>query len=548
MDELIKINELVETVDGSMHPKASCRKMAGEYFLKGNTKKENSGQCYYINKKYYKYNTGYIVFDHSIKEYVIKNNTTLTSGVISINGDELQMGHYSDKSNEVKVLELGGSTFNCINASIFKGTNYIYDNQINKFVHRKIINVFNFYTPRPVPNHVKNSLPYDSRGLMNNLINHYNKQIIPISENVEKYHKILKDVTFGVEFETTEGQVNPSKCDDLGLMALRDGSIKGLEYVTIPLQGKKGLQSLVDTITELNKVTTFDRNCSVHFHIGNLPRTEEFMVALFKTLCAIQDGMYALFPLYKRYNFGVKRKHYTQAFPLPETIFQMDKIIDNSNIKQNFDVLYRYLSMGQSFSSVGSDIKNVEGHPSDPRGTSKWNIRTRYHWVNLIPLLFGNKETVEFRLHTPTYDHEKLVNYLVVCASIINFVKDNTSLILTKPEILHNLTLADIVYKVSAQLGVSACDKMADYIYNYLASRKDFIYHESRQGNIVGNEEKFIPRSFIKWGNNSSSKTIIFGTVKTGKTLRYRGGLSRNALEHVVFNIPYGEEMQRIDD
>ena len=49
----------VTTVSGLLEDRSNCRKIKGEYYLKGDYKVENSGDCYFINSKYYKGNTGY---------------------------------------------------------------------------------------------------------------------------------------------------------------------------------------------------------------------------------------------------------------------------------------------------------------------------------------------------------------------------------------------------------------------------------------------------------------------------------------------------------
>ena len=55
----------------------------------------------------------------------------------------------------------------------------------------------------------------------------------------------------------------------------------------------------------------------------------------------------------------------------------MDNKIDKKNIKDNFNILYQFLSAGQLYEDVNSDLSNVKSHPSDPGGNSKWNIKSR---------------------------------------------------------------------------------------------------------------------------------------------------------------------------
>lgn len=373
-------NNNIITIKGKEALKKDCRKIKGIFYFIGDVNIEDSGDCYFINGKYYKQNTGYVVFDHRIKRYVIKNSSLL-QGIVKIKEkEEIILGLFSQNPlyNNTVEVRIDNKHIICMNSDILKNTFYLENLQSGVFHYRKAIDSVDFIRIKRVPQNYKEGLDYDSRNLIENKAKLYNKLYTPsYTEAVKKYGGVTKDLTFGLEFETIEGFVPNRICDKLGLIPLRDGSIKGLEYVTIPLQGKKGIQTIVDSLKELNKRTIFDDSCSLHLHIGNIPRTEEFILALFKMLILMEDKMYRMFPLYKKYNFGVKRKHYTKPFPLNETIFLMDSVINEDNIKKNFSVLYKYLSMGYNYSDTGYNLNNISKHPSDPNGTSKWNIRSR---------------------------------------------------------------------------------------------------------------------------------------------------------------------------
>lgn len=290
---------------------------------------------------------------------------------------------------------------------------------------------------------------------------------------------------------------------------MRDGSVKGLEYATIPYQGEKGLQAAMESCNILSKFTKYDENCSLHLHIGNIPRTEEFFLALFKTLCLLQDEIFELFPLYKKYNFGVKRKNYTQPFPITKLLSKMDSTINKDNIKENFGVLYEFLSAGQRYKDVGETLDNVHSHPSDPNGTRKWNIKSRYHWVNLIPLLFGNKATVEFRIHTPTTDMDKVLYYLLMCTSIVSYVKENTEAILSSKDTsyanLSNITMAQMRENPG----------LIDHFLSYINSRRRTMLSNNAAGDFRGNEARVSAPRYNLLGGTSpkTAKSPNYGNL-----------------------------------
>ena len=68
-----------------------------------------------------------------------------------------------------------------------------------------------------------------------------NKQ--KVLNNIE--FKYIKEFpyTFGLEFETAGGYLPQHQLYELGLIPLRDGSITGIEFTTVVLQGNKGLNS-----------------------------------------------------------------------------------------------------------------------------------------------------------------------------------------------------------------------------------------------------------------------------------------------------------------
>lgn len=496
--------KLVTTINNEKVKREDSRYIDGDYYKIGDINIENSGDCYKINGRYRRVSTGHIVFDNTIKQYVLKSNNYIYENQV-IGFDENNkpiFGDFSDAYGEVVNFKYKGSNYFAINEEIFKNNLHFKEYiKNNIFVERNSIDAINF---NKIPNcdpYYKNGLPYNCSKVLNKKIDKYNSFLEKnyYSENVTILSQNLKDLTFGVEFETNKGFIPDNICDKNGLIPLRDGSVQGLEYVTIPLQGKRGIKTLLNSLKQLKKRTTYDKDCSLHFHIGNIPRTEEFMLALFKTLCYTQDEMFELFPLYKKYNFGYKRKHYTKPFSLKETIFNMDSEINKDNIKKNFNILFQYLSMGIPYDRFENDLSKVNHHPSDPDDNRKWQVRSRYHYINMIPLLFGNKKTIEFRIHNPTYNENKVINYLLLCCSIINFVKENTDKILKNSICLRDINFYEIFYSTLTN------EYLIESISNYINTRKDIIYSENKNENIFIEEDDIITNPYpIDWETENS--------------------------------------------
>lgn len=497
-----KESNLVVTVSGNKCPKSLCRRIKNEYYFVGDKNIKDSGDVYYINNKFYKESTGYIIFDYRIGEYIISNDS-LVKGVVGYSNDQLIYGQFSSKNdnyNEYCQIITPEGLFYLFNPKFISKSNYKESLRDNKYYERGSIPAKDFITPQPCDKNVKRGLSYDSKDSLKYALQLHKKayQVEPtkVSKQIAKY---LEGLSFGVEFETSLGNIPINITERLGLIPLRDGSIGGIEFVTVPLSGAIGVQALLDSMDELEFRTKYDENCSLHIHLGNLPRTEEFFLAMFKILCIVQDEMFSMFPIYKKDNHGVKNKCYTRPFNLVKTLHKLDSIITTpKQIKTNFAKLYNYLSMGQKYSDVGSNLEDVKSHPSDPGGNGKWNIRTRYHWCNIIPLLFGNKQTIEFRIHTSTYSKDKLIQYLILIASITNYVKANIGNIL-KNENLLDLTMNDIytnqLQKVDKEKGADAVNYMSDYVYQ----RTNYISRCIRKNDILADEDNFVYR--CNWFN-----------------------------------------------
>jgi hypothetical protein len=56
-----------------------------------------------------------------------------------------------------------------------------------------------------------------------------------------------------------------------GLVCLRDGSIDGLEVVTLPKFGYDGLISMLSSYTEVESMFSYDHKCSTHIHVAESP-------------------------------------------------------------------------------------------------------------------------------------------------------------------------------------------------------------------------------------------------------------------------------------
>jgi len=482
----------VITIKGEEVPISQCRKFNKLYYKLGDINIQNSGDCYLISGKCYREETGLVVYNYSINQYVILDHT-LTKGIIDIIENELIVGYFNRDVKYSIIIDKNNNSFNLFNPEIFKN-NKEYREQLStgNFYHISRLPSYKFNTIIFPNKDYKYSLPYDSKGIIEYNLKNYTENYNPeISKSIKNYAPLLENLSFGLEFETTKGFIPNRILNQYGLIPLRDGSISGIEYVTVPMQGEKGLQCTADILKVLKERTEYnDDTCSLHLHLGNIPRTKEFILAFFKVGMKIQDEMFQMFPLYKKYNYHIKNKNYSAPLPTFEILSQLDPVIDSRNIDENFGVLYKYLSMGQDFKSVGNSLDNITGHPADPNGNQKWNIRPRYFLYNIIPLIFGNKQTIEFRIHTPTYDVNKILPFIFMNALIVNFTIKHQERILKNKSFLNNYDLFNILSYQIDSCNISNIDSFKDLMYNYIEKRKNSCERQLLKGNILGTESE----------------------------------------------------------
>ena len=506
----------VITIKGEELPISQCRKFNKLYYKLGDINIQNSGDCYLINGKCYREETGLIVYNYSIKEYVILNDNLL-QGVVDVADGNLIIGYFNNNTKYSKITDKNGKSHWLYNVEIFNNNKEYREHlSTGNFYHISTLQAWKFNKIEFPNKNYKYSLPYDSKGIIENNLKNYNENYNPeISQNIKNYAPLLENLSFGLEFETNKGHIPDRVLNQYGLIPLRDGSISGIEYVTVPMEGEKGLQCTADILKELKKRTSYsDETCSLHLHLGNIPRTKEFILAFFKVGMKIQDEIFQMFPLYKKYNYHIKNKNYSAPLPTFEILSQLDPIIDSRNIDENFGILYKYLSMGQDFKSVGNNLENVLSHPADPNGNQKWLVKCRYFLYNLVPLIFGNKQTIEFRIHTPTYDVNKILPFIFMNSLIVNFVIRNQKLILNRKNFINSWSLLDILYMQIDQYDIPNRNKFKDLLYSYIEIRKNYCENQILKGNIVGTESEIPSPIHINWlKGQETKKKSSFGDV-----------------------------------
>lgn len=574
---------IIHTFDGSTALREKCKKIKGKYY-------EENRQCFFVNGRWYRINSGFIEKDWGINKWILKSDTrNLSEGIVDFNtssdkpiwgkftssrldnviGEEvkisdkcetveenkfsyqlkytptntdftnqyiasteedeffasiednisdsideetgLNFSEYSNESGFVSALtNIGDRNLNFqqlsnalaryreyqrttgIRPIIRRNTDLRNDSEVKwKSSSNSRINYVNYLNEEVAIKcglvedvstgnfHFKDTFKdYNEPGVRsfrgyNFSINYQAKyKIAEFSEIYNLYNKfydsdiskLLCGRTFGIEFESSRGNIPERHLWKNGLIALRDGSITSYEYSTIPLSGQTGLNSIKKHCELLQKYTLIDKNCSLHIHLGNLPISKEFFMSTYILNNSLEDEIYSMFPPYYKETGKFKSTGHNYCNPLRKFRFTKEDSLDTK-----FDRIYQYYSSGMPFENF-----EPREHPNDNRGTSKWRVGpARYHFISFLPYLFGNSKTIEFRIHGPSQNPTKILNWLFITNAILEYSIRYSNMIIDKSTttlLYKNITLADIIsiiYKDNPNV--------IKYLIEYIEYRKEFI-------------------------------------------------------------------------
>jgi hypothetical protein len=447
----------VSTITGKIVDDSLCRKIDGEYYLIGDINKLDSGECYYLpeREKYYKYNTGYIVYDHYRKRYVHIKEKKLIKGVIEIEDNEIKMGFFSTPLSKIVFLNLNTiysgrlQDYPVVSEEVAVKGGAIYDYNTGRYyltssTHDKarlnkdsIIYIDKIPYPN-LPSNAYNFKDYSSE-IYDNFVRVYEKEkenITDIPFVVSKVYKEIQPFSLGKEFETCSGAMPQHLLYQCGFLPLKDGSISAHEYVSTPIFDEKDYFNACRFAANLKNHCTVDQYTSYHVHIGNLDkyynnyikadtalmRKQLFVLSLYMLFNAVQQDIFEITPPYKKdlqYLIN-KGKDHCQSIPLlglnKNNIFQQEEI-DLGELKRITKRLFTFFNDGRD----ESVDYNWTSRRHINSGGNKWNTMSRYYSINFYNLIFDGPDTVEFRTHAGTTDPVKIAIWDIITTGLCKF-------------------------------------------------------------------------------------------------------------------------------
>ena len=445
------------------------------------------------------------VYDHELDIWISAENTKYLynfnrKGVIKVKDGKLIFGSFT--KNKTKNFKIEDSSDGYIYDTIgeINDPNYelslnsgIYYNKNNK-KSRELFNVKNVIGEYSIKKryrcnyrmeeYIKASEEFKSKRLYN--INPKLRQ--RIKAPINNLYKV------GIEYETSGGMIPEAYTLQAGMIPVLDGSLRrdgyiAHEYATVPMEIVRNAYRMIDYQTKLLKrFCNKSINESMHVHVSGFYINKYNIISIYKTIVALQNELYELFPIQMRNTGSFKQSGMNYCSPLRKITFSGD-------YEQDYKKIYNYLING----NINDDVNILpfgSEHPSDPDNSRKWQVRQRYKIVNMIPAIFGSSKTVEFRIHTPTFNRDKIYAWINIIISIIDYA------VLNSVEIVDNKKYPKLILKkvISDMYDKSEDAGYFDYMYGmddykdkdkndllkYIENRKKIMKIAEKKGDSIG--------------------------------------------------------------
>jgi len=496
--------EVVITKSNNKEYKINCRRIEGEYYI-------INVEVFNISGRWYRPELKSIVFDHEKKEWIHKSKIdTLVPGIIGFNNSGSPIrGLFSRniyKNCKIFTLDTRRDVpFDlCLNENIIPSEYYTESIQHGIFYHVSILSKKDASKKLNDGHNAHNDYSIDDNPFnFDCLKNIFNESQLVIKPSDSLIGKTIDEYSYGLELEASYGNLPEHLRYKHGIYICRDGSLRkadgsnGPEFVTVPLSGAKAVRNIKDLSAELTKRCIIGTECSYHLHVGSIRTDREFLVALYKLGIKIQNEVFSLFPFYKtdEIKYAGKEKNYAKKLKniiphssttLPDTF---NRELYHKYVNNSYNIIFAFLLEGGT-PSVYNNRRNMK-HPRD----RKWERSSRYYWLNFMNMFFSKRNTIEFRIHTPTLNSQKILSWMLLCTAIINYAEKHSFELVN--DNLKTISLKTIIEEYFSSRNV----KITEYMLGYIAHRKKIFTDDKLAGDLISpkyieNDSDFVFKFF----------------------------------------------------
>jgi Putative amidoligase enzyme len=478
-------NNRVQTITGKIEYRSKCRKIGDNYYIIGK-------DVFEIKGRWYKADSEKIVFDHEKKEWILREYITdgFINGIVDFKDGKPIGGYYSRNKYKNCLCGFGGpgsSLQQAMDAEMLLENGFVECVAEGVYYKRSELTasiIRDLQTPRNTRDNTRLAYNIEEDASFEEKKKLYENYPTQLSKEVRAYAKFLGDTTFGIELETIRGYMPSHIQCRTGLIICRDGSLRdtdgtqGAEFVTVPMQGAKGLQNTVNICSELSKRCALNLDCSLHIHLGNLPTSRLYLTALYTLAVKIQDELFTIFPYYKTNPEGIKRMNWNQKLKRMNIRAISDTSKDgyNNYVRGFYNKLFVFLSEGM-YPDSRFNRKNKK-HPH----RAKWERHNRYYWMNLMNVIFSDRNTVEFRPHPGTLNPQKVVNWLFIVNALVKYASLHAGDIIKSSS---KISLSNVLDYYKDNYKTDRAEFLSEYLNAYCKERKNMFEKDFLKGDKI---------------------------------------------------------------
>lgn len=473
----------VKTTKGLTEYRRNCVNIGDNWHVKGE-------DCVYINKRWYAKTSKLVTLDYETGEWVLIKGSPLVYGVVGFKESDNTpiFGYFTEnKYNNLTVNIPQYGNVKTFGEKVLTESGFIEEISTGTWMDKRNLTDRDMKRMSTIEGRrVHTNKGYnieDNAEEFKQKIESYDKYPIKISAAALRFGKLLGDITYGAEIETSMGNLPDYIQNRHGVVICRDGSIKNAEFVTVPMKGAKGLLNLKYLSSELCKRTKSDHECSLHFHIGSLPKDRLFIVALYALAIRIQDEIFTMFPYYKTNWRDVKRQNYNQKLrKLGTGLLKpgMKKEEYQQYVDEAYYRIFTWLNDGVPPDDNFNRVNN------NHQQNQKWNRKQRYFWINFMNMFFSERRTIEFRLHHNTLNGQKMVNWLFICNAICQYAVQNADAILSSAD---PISLETVLDHYANSFKSSHAKFLSEYLKAYVKDRKEYFQNDYKNGDFISKKE-----------------------------------------------------------
>ena len=334
------------------------------------------------------------VYSYSTKSWE-RDEYRLYRGIVYIDSTHYELGYFNVDESCIPIYLKGENKTYLINRECCHIPLY-YHNPSGYYVVDKGVANNNKYSSKDV-------FPYP----IMKCYNFSKHNIRPVKEPyvIDADYLNIRDYTLGLEFETCNGNVPWLLLRDHNLVPLYDGSIKGHEYVTFPLNALQ-LSNIEKYLEIISIYCSYDKDCSLHIHYGGYPVNSKSIQHLIDCWDVFQNDLLNYLPPYS-YKVELYKSN-GKSYNKPMSRYKLSIFYENTTNNSFVDDSSFYLPNGYD---------DTEDH--------KWQVHGRYYNMNIMHLISGDKhKTVEFRFLRPTKHYQELKWYILVLGAFLNYSKN----------------------------------------------------------------------------------------------------------------------------